>query len=287
VGTLALNNVIEALKRGLREKLVAVVAYGPEIHPELLVIAQDLPERGFGRQLLLKPMLSPDVTFVLARTPAEFDAHVSALMLEIALDGRILHDPTGYASTRLAALRQRLDESGLFREITPLGEVWAWREPPAGMWTLSGEGPAWGARQEVDYEFRLAAGYLAEAAQDRELIRWRACLENSGRAVEHAARAALATLGPIGRGVQAAALLRQALANGRFGPDAGAPVMRLAEWTELLGDEIRRDAAEGDATDILTPWELFGEAESEMALGVARMAIGVVGRMVQKLPDEG
>lgn len=52
---------------------------------------------------------------------------------------------------------------------------------------------------EVRYRQRLAEGFLGEARQDVELRRWRSCIDNSQLAVENAAKAALALLGPVGR----------------------------------------------------------------------------------------
>ena len=69
---------------------------------------------------------------------------------------------------------------------------------------------------EARYRLRLAEGFLQEARQDLALQRWRSCVDNSQLAVENAAKAALAFLGPVGRTHNPATLLRQALADRRF-----------------------------------------------------------------------
>lgn len=51
--------------------------------------------------------------------------------------------------------------------------------------------------QDAAYRLRVAQGFLEEARQDIELGRWR----NSQLAVENAAKAVLALLGPVGPGV--------------------------------------------------------------------------------------
>jgi len=76
---------------------------------------------------------------LLARTPEEFEGHVASLYLDIALDGRILYDPTGYAAERLSTLRRLIKEAGLYRERTRAGDVWRWKEPPRGDWVMSWE----------------------------------------------------------------------------------------------------------------------------------------------------
>jgi hypothetical protein len=79
---------------------VAVVLFGSrargdssaESDWDLLVIADGLPEKPFQRHLFLTRALPPgcEAVSLLARTPEEFDAHVSSLHFDIALDGKIL-----------------------------------------------------------------------------------------------------------------------------------------------------------------------------------------------------
>src|SRR3990172_6367765 len=53
--------------------------------------------------------------------------------------------------------------------------------------------------EEARYRLRLAHGFVEEARQDVGLQRWRSCVDNSQLAVENAAKAVLALLGPVGR----------------------------------------------------------------------------------------
>jgi len=80
------------------------------------------------------------------------------------------------------------------------------------------------------YRLRVAEGFLNEARQDMSLRRWRSVMDNAQLAVENAAKAVLALLGPVGRTHNPAPLLRQALRDGRLAislldADSGVPVV--------------------------------------------------------------
>lgn len=139
--------VLGALRASLGERLVAVVLYGSRASPraregsdwDFLVIARGLPEGPVARHLAVKGALPPEcrgAAAFLAKTPGEFTAHLSALHLDIAVDGQILYDPTGYAEGLLGRIRELLTRRGLYRVRTPAGDVWQWAEQPAGEWVL-------------------------------------------------------------------------------------------------------------------------------------------------------
>jgi hypothetical protein len=69
----------------------------------------------------------------------EFEAHLPSLYLDIALDGRILYDRQNYAAQKLPALRGLIQRVGLYRERTPVGDVWRWRKEPVTGWALQWE----------------------------------------------------------------------------------------------------------------------------------------------------
>ncbi len=137
----ALAPVVSALQDGLGDDLVALVLFGSrargDAHEEsdwdLLVVAGQLPQRTFQRHLHLKRML-PSLwrgqVSILAKTPAEFEAGLPALFLDIALDGIILDDTDNYMSGRLARLRELMREGGLYREQRGRDLIWQWREFP-------------------------------------------------------------------------------------------------------------------------------------------------------------
>ncbi len=139
------GEVVHALRMALRDRLVAVVLFGSRARSEehadsdwdLLVIAEGLPESTFARRLYLKKLLPVDcrgAVSILARTPIEFEAQLSSLYLDVALDGQVLYDPSGYMSHRLAVLRQLLGEIGLYRERTSAGDWWRWKNTAPPNW---------------------------------------------------------------------------------------------------------------------------------------------------------
>jgi len=64
--------------------------------------------------------------------------------------------------------------------------------------------------RRAEYRLKLAQGFLNEARQDVGLERWRSAVDNAQLAVENAAKAVLALLGPVGRTHNPAVHLRQA-----------------------------------------------------------------------------
>jgi|SRR5919106_3600554 predicted nucleotidyltransferase len=144
------EQAVDALANALGNRLVAVVLFGsrargdarPWSDWDLLVIAEGLPENPFDRQMFINRVLFGKCdggVSVVARSPQEFESHVSSLYLDIALDGRVLYDPAGYVAERLATLRRLIEEAGLYRERTPAGDIWQWKKRPHGAWVMSWE----------------------------------------------------------------------------------------------------------------------------------------------------
>jgi hypothetical protein len=79
----------------------------------------------------------PDVS-VRALTPAEYERDLIPLDLDIALDGRILADRSGYTAGRLALIRQRIEEAGTYRDERLF---WRWRRvPTVANWAIDWDG---------------------------------------------------------------------------------------------------------------------------------------------------
>jgi HEPN domain-containing protein len=135
---------------------------------------------------------------------------------------------------------------------------------------------------EVTYRMRLADGFLSEARQDLGLERWRSCVDNSQLAVENAAKAVLALLGPVGKTHNPAGLLRKALADNRFPQEIVPHVKELAENAELLGHDIHMDTDYGSEANWRTPWELFGEADAQQAFAIAEIAVELACQIVER-----
>ena len=136
---------------------------------------------------------------------------------------------------------------------------------------------------ETQFRLRLAEGFLTEARQDFLSQRWRSCVDNSQLAVENAAKAALALLGPVGRTHNPALPLRQALENKLFPPSASQLVAQLAECAELLGPDFHVQSDYGDEIAWRTPWELFDESDARKALSLAEDAAKVLQQISQEI----
>jgi len=76
---------------------------------------------------------------LLVKTPGEFEAHLPPLLLDVALDGIVLHDTDRYVAQRLAQIKQFIYHLGLYREHHGHDLIWQWRTPPDRNWQLSWE----------------------------------------------------------------------------------------------------------------------------------------------------
>jgi len=142
-----LSDVVAALREGLGDDLVAVALFGSRARGDagegsdwdVFVLAHHLPGRILERHQRLKRLL-PDAwrgrVALLANTPQEFAAHLPPLWLDIALDGIVLYDPEGYATDRLAQLRELIRRRGLIRERAGRDLVWRWERFPGFNWSL-------------------------------------------------------------------------------------------------------------------------------------------------------
>lgn len=150
---IAIQEVVTALRQTLGRRLLAVILFGSRARGEatetsdwdLLVIARELPTQTLARHILLKnalPVQWRAQVAILAKTPEEFDATLSSLYLDIALDGTLLYDPEGYAGMRLSRLRQLLAARGLRREANRRDLVWHWQKFPGFNWSLEWEAAA-------------------------------------------------------------------------------------------------------------------------------------------------
>jgi len=132
-----LEPIVQALRAGLGERLIAIVLFGSRARGEatedsdwdLLVIADGLPEGFMERNFMLKQLIPSEwrgsVCF-LVRTPSELENRLASLHLDIALDGKILYDPFGFAARWLERLRDFIRKAGLVRERVGSGEEWLW-----------------------------------------------------------------------------------------------------------------------------------------------------------------
>jgi HEPN domain-containing protein len=258
--------VAEALSEAFGANLVAVVLFGdcPDAEEtggrRVLVIARDLPSGTLARHLAIEGAL-PDtcrgMLSFLAKTPSEIERQPSSLYLDVAVDGRVLYDPTNYAAQWLQNLQGLLEQ-----EVHPAEGTDAYATLPS-------------VREQISYLVRLAEGFLQEARSDREAGRWRACVCNSQLAVENAARVALARLGPLSYADSPATRLRQAMASEHLAPALRGQLERLAECVQILDPDLHAYCEHGDEGDARTPWELFAQPDAQQAVVLAERAVEV------------
>jgi len=135
-------------------------------------------------------------------------------------------------------------------------------------------------RSEAVFRLRLADGFLGEAREDVGLERWRSCVDNSQLAVENAAKAVLALLGPTSRTHHPGGLLRESLDSGAFADWDRAAIEKIVHYAEILGPDIHVRSDYGDEAGGLTPWELFGAVDAREALTWADDAVNQARRLV-------
>jgi HEPN domain-containing protein len=137
---------------------------------------------------------------------------------------------------------------------------------------------------EAAFRLRLADGFIGEARQDLELQRWRSCVDNSQLAVENAAKAVLALLGPTGRTHNPGPLIREFLESGAFDDADRQGIETIVQYAELLGPDIHIRSDYGDEAGGLTPWELFGAIDAREALTWADDAVRLARMLVHPDP---
>lgn len=142
-----LHPIIEALMQGLGENLIALVLFGSRARGDakehsdwdVLLIARKLPEHPLERLRFLQAMFlsrwQGRIAFV-AKTLEEFEGYLAHLYLDIALDGIVLYDPTGYATERFEKLRWHLERIRLDRIQRGRDLIWWWKDKPPKRWRI-------------------------------------------------------------------------------------------------------------------------------------------------------
>jgi HEPN domain-containing protein len=111
-------------------------------------------------------------------------------------------------------------------------------------------------------------------------------MDNAQLAVENAAKAVLALMGPVGRTHKPGPLLRQALQEDALTVSDPSTISRLAQLAELLGFDIHVQTDYGDEMGGLTPWELFDEADARQALTMAEEAVKLAQEIIQSVSPQ-
>ena len=146
-----IEEVVAALQEHLGASLRGLVLFGsrargdarPESDWDLLLIADGLPSSPLVRSRLLRNALPAwwcGRASIIAKTPDEFETEFPAYYLDVAADGRILHDRNGYLNDRVDRIRHRMREASLQRRKITNGFVWTWHTPPRGPWRIDWNG---------------------------------------------------------------------------------------------------------------------------------------------------
>lgn len=133
---------------------------------------------------------------------------------------------------------------------------------------------------DAQYRLKVALGFLAETSEDVNLTRWRSAVDNAQLAVENAAKAVLAIVGPVGRTHNPATQLRQIRSAGLLPASAQNSIERLASLAEQLGFDVHMQTDYGDEIQGRTPWELFDAPDAEQALAMAKEAVGLAQTLI-------
>lgn len=133
--------------------------------------------------------------------------------------------------------------------------------------------------RDAEYRLEVAQGFLGEARQDVGLERWRSAVDNAQLAVENAAKAVLALVGPVGRTHNPVIPLRQALKDGALLDQQS--LQRLIELAELMGPDVHIQTDYGGETGGLTPWELFDQEDARQSLAMAEEAVELAAAVIR------
>lgn len=139
------------------------------------------------------------------------------------------------------------------------------------------------SRRDAEFRLKLAEGFLTEAEQDIELVRWRSCVDNAQRTAENAAKAVLAMRGPVPKVHKLKGALVKLVedpALQRLKEDISV----LGEIAEKLGFEEHIRTGYGDESQYLTPWDIFNQEAAEEAASLARRAYDTARRIIEKWP---
>lgn len=145
--------LIEALREAFAEGLKCIVLFGSRARGEaharsdhdLLVVAEGLPKDPVRRQRTITAPLLPlldrvpgPIAFV-AKTPGEFEADISTVVLDACVDGICLWGASYFEPWRRRAL-DALRESGLRRERLGRTSMWVFPGKPPRDWELTWDG---------------------------------------------------------------------------------------------------------------------------------------------------
>ena len=132
-----------------------------------------------------------------------------------------------------------------------------------------------GLKQNVEYRFELARGFLNEAEQDYSLNRWRACVAASIIVIENTGLIVLMLFGVSSFTHKPGLHLSQLISEGTVAEDIALLVNELLPDLEKYDSYQKMLAKYGDEFSYKLPWEIFNEHEGLMAIESARKCFRV------------
>ncbi len=145
--------VVRELHRNFGARLKTVVLFGSRARDEakmesdhdIFVVVEGLPGEPVARQRLLRlsllPILDtlPGAVSLIGRTPEEFSAALTPLVLDVCTDGICLWGREFFEPYRRKAM-SAVHDAQLERKQWGQDRVWVFRQQPVGNWELSWEG---------------------------------------------------------------------------------------------------------------------------------------------------
>jgi len=132
-----------------------------------------------------------------------------------------------------------------------------------------------GSDKNFEYRLELARGFLNEAEQDYSLKRWRSCVSGSILVLENTGIAALMLFGVSPLTHKPARHLSQLISEGTVAQDVAVLIEQLLPELEKYDSYEKMLAKYGDEASYRLPWDLFGEAQGELAIEAARRCMRV------------
>jgi len=130
-------------------------------------------------------------------------------------------------------------------------------------------------KQNVEYRFELARGFLNEAEQDYSQKRWRACVAASIMVIEDTGLIVLMLFGVSSFTHKPGVHLSQLISEGTVADEIALLVKELLPELEKYDSYQKMLAKYGDESLCKLPWDLFHEQEGLMAIESARKCIRV------------
>ncbi len=109
------------------------------------------------------------------------------------------------------------------------------------------------SRKSSHYRLRLAEGYLKEAKQDYELLRWRACLDNAQRVIENAVKGMIAIVEPVEKTHHTAQQLQRLVKEKRYSLSILEIIEKNFSAFESLGPKEHLLSGYGDDVNLELP----------------------------------